>query len=163
MRLDEFIEGFERDEGAEKRRLAREKSYAITDHLEDVERQFEDALQGDALFGSTAPEIFVGRSGYPNVSTGLLSPVDRDAAAEGFATSSDWYDAGLGIDDVLRRRTGIAWGADMDQAHETIVEVEAEGFGDGTVVRVGPGQPDGAVAQGCRCELNLLSRGAGRQ
>lgn len=61
MRLDEFIEGFERDEAAEKRRLAAEKSYAITDHLEDVERQFDEALQGDALFGSTAPEIFVGR------------------------------------------------------------------------------------------------------
>src|SRR6056297_3206106 len=107
MRLDEFIEGFERDEAAEKRRLAEEKSYAITDHLEDVERQFDEALQGDALFGSTAPEIFVGRSGYPNVSTGLLSPVDRDAAAEGFATSSEWYDAGLGIEDVLQRRTGM--------------------------------------------------------
>jgi len=107
MRLDEFIEGFERDAAAEKRRLAEEKSYAITDHLEDVEQQFDEALQGDALFGSTAPEIFVGRSGYPNVSTGLLSPVDRDAAAEGFATSSDWYSQGLGIEDVLQRRTGM--------------------------------------------------------
>jgi len=107
MRLDEFIEGFERDEAAEKRRLAAEKSYAITDHLEAVERQFEEAVQGDALFGSTAPEIFVGRSGYPNVSTGLLSPVDRDAAAEGFATSGEWYSEGLGIEDVLQRRTGM--------------------------------------------------------
>jgi len=107
MRLDEFIEGLERDEAAEKRRLADEKSYAITDHLEDVERQFDEALQGDALFGSTAPEIFVGRSGYPNVSTGLLSPVDRDAAAAGYATSSNWYSEGLGIEDVLRRRTGM--------------------------------------------------------
>ena len=107
MRLDEFIEGFERDDAAEKRRLAAEKSYAITDHLEDVERQFDEALSGDALFGSTAPEIFVGRSGYPNVSTGLLSPVDRDAAAAGYATSSDWYSEGLGIEDVLQRRTGM--------------------------------------------------------
>ena len=107
MRLDEFIEGFERDEAAQKRRLAEAKSYAITDHLEDVERQFDEALQGDALFGSTAPEIFVGRSGYPNVSTGLLSPVDRDATAAGYATSGDWYSEGLGIEDVLQRRTGM--------------------------------------------------------
>jgi len=107
MRLDEFIEGFERDEAAQKRRLAEAKSYAITDHLKDVERQFDEALQGDALFGSTAPEIFVGRSGYPNVSTGLLSPVDRDAAPAGYATSSDWYSEGLGIEDVLQRRTGM--------------------------------------------------------
>ena len=117
MQLDEFIEGFERDEAAEKRRLAAEKSYAITDHLEDVERQFEEAVQGDALFGSTAPEIFVGRTGYPNVSTGLLSPVDRDATAAGFATSSDWYDDGLGIEDVLQRRTGL-----LNSTHQTAVD-----------------------------------------
>jgi hypothetical protein len=107
MQLDEFIEGFEEDEAAQRRRLAAEKSYAITDHLEDVEQQFEAAVQGDSLFGSTAPEIFVGRSGYPNVSTGLLSPVDTDAAAAGFATSGDWYQEGLGIEDVLQRRTGM--------------------------------------------------------
>jgi hypothetical protein len=107
MRLDEFIDEFERDQAAERRRLAAEKSYAITDHLEDVERQVEQAVQDDTLVGSTAPEIFVGRSGYPNVSTGLLSPVERDAAAEGFATSSDWYESGLGIEDVLQRRTGL--------------------------------------------------------
>ena len=107
MRLAEFIEGFERDTDAERRRLARERSYAITDHLETVERQFEQALQDDALFGSTAPEIFVGRSNYPTVSTGLLSPVDREADAAGFATSGDWYRRGFDIDDVLQRRTGL--------------------------------------------------------
>ena len=107
MRLDEFIEGFERDEAAERRRLAREKSYEITDHLDDVERQFEQVVQGDSLFGSTAPEIFVGRSNYPDVSTGVLSPMDHDADASAYATSGDWYQQGLGIDDVLQRRTGL--------------------------------------------------------
>ncbi|WP_136689376.1 DNA repair protein NreA [Halorhabdus amylolytica] len=107
MRLDEYIEGFERDEAAEKRRLAEEKSYAITDHLEDVERQLEDTLSGDALFGSTAPEIFVGRSGYPNVSSGVLSPVTDDHDPTEFATSGEWYANGLGIEDVLQRRTGL--------------------------------------------------------
>jgi len=107
MRLDEFIEGFERDEAAARRRLAREKSYAITDHLEDVEQQFEQVVQGDSLFGSTAPEIFVGRTNYPQVSTGLLSPVDRAADPETFATSGEWYRQGLDIDDVLQRRTGL--------------------------------------------------------
>ncbi|MDG5775870.1 DNA repair protein NreA [Haloarculaceae archaeon H-GB11] len=107
MRLDEFIEDFERDEAAERRRLAKEKSYAITDHLEDVQRQLDETLQGDALFGSTAPEIFVGRTNYPRVSTGLLSPVDHEADATEFATSGAWYQQGLGIDDVLQRRTGL--------------------------------------------------------
>jgi hypothetical protein len=107
MRLDEFIEGFDRDEAAERRRLAEEKSYEITNYLEDVERQFEESVQGDALFGSTAPEIFVGRTGYPNVSTGVLSPMASDADAGTFATSGDWYQQGFGIDDVLQRRTGM--------------------------------------------------------
>ncbi|WP_135667541.1 DNA repair protein NreA [Halorhabdus rudnickae] len=107
MRLDDYIEGFERDEAAEKRRLAKEKSYAITDHLEDVERQLEETLSGDALFGSTAPEIFVGRSGYPQVNSGVLSPVTDDHDPTDFATSGDWYANGLGIEDVLQRRTGL--------------------------------------------------------
>jgi len=119
MRLDEFIEGFDRDEAAKRRRLAREKSYEITDHLDDVERQFEQVIQGDALFGSTAPEIFVGRSNYPDVSTGLLSPMDHDADATGFATSGEWYQQGLGIDDVIQRRTGL-----LNSTRATTVNVE---------------------------------------
>ena len=107
MRLDEFIEGFERDAAAERRRLAREKSYAITDHLEDVKEQFERVVQGDSLFGSTAPEIFVGRSNYPEVSTGVLSPMDRAADPAEFATSGEWYRRGFDIDDVLQYRTGL--------------------------------------------------------
>ncbi|WP_336326126.1 DNA repair protein NreA [Halovenus sp. HT40] len=119
MRLDEFIEDFERDEAAERRRLAREKSYEITDHLDDVEQQFERVVQGDSLFGSTAPEIFVGRSNYPNISTGVLSPMDREADAAQFATSGEWYQQGLGVDDVLQRRTGL-----LNSTHSTRVNVE---------------------------------------
>jgi hypothetical protein len=107
MRLDEFVSGFERDEAAERRRLAEEKSYEITNYLDDVEQQFKETVQGDSLFGSTAPEIFVGRSGYPNISTGVLSPMAPDADAADFATSGEWYQRGLGIDDVLQRRTGL--------------------------------------------------------
>ena len=119
MRLEEFIDGFERDESARRRQLAREKSYAITDHLEEAERQFEQVMQGDSLFGSTAPEIFVGRSNYPEVSTGLLSPMDRAADAAEFATSGDWYRRGFGIDDVLQRRTGL-----LNSTRSTQVDVE---------------------------------------
>jgi hypothetical protein len=119
MRLEEFIDGFERDESARRRQLAREKSYAITDHLEEVERQFERVMQGDSLFGSSAPEIFVGRSNYPEVSTGLLSPMDRAADAAEFATSGEWYRRGFDIDDVLQRRTGL-----LNSTRSTRVDVE---------------------------------------
>ncbi|MFB6151010.1 MAG: DNA repair protein NreA [Haloarculaceae archaeon] len=107
MRLDEFISDFERDEAAERRRLAAEKSYAVTDYLEDVKAQFDDRLQGDSLFGSTSPDVFVGRSSYPEVPTGILSPVGNEESAADFATSGDWYAKGLGVGDVLQRRTGL--------------------------------------------------------
>ncbi len=107
MRLDEFLEDFERDEAAERRRLAKEKSYGITEYLEDVEARISSTIGGDQRFGSTAPEIFVGRYGYPEVSTGILSPVGREEHAEAFRTSSAWYDAGLGLEDVVERRTSL--------------------------------------------------------
>ncbi len=107
MNLEEFIDDFERDEEAQRRRLAAEKSYAITEHLEDVEDRLEATLQGDSLFGSTAPDIFVGRSGYPSVSAGVLSPVDPDTDASRYVTSSDWYERGLSIDSVFQARSGL--------------------------------------------------------
>jgi len=108
MRLDEFIEDFQRDEAADLRRLAEEKSYAITEYLDDVEQELDETVQGDSLFGSTAPSIFVGRSNYPNVSTGVLSPVGGpDTDPTDFVTSGDWYQRGYSIDDVFQRRTGL--------------------------------------------------------
>ncbi|MFC6764930.1 DNA repair protein NreA [Natrinema soli] len=107
MRLDDYIEDLEPDAEAERRRLAREKSYAITDHLEDFERKFDDALSGDTLVGSTSPSIFVGRSNYPDIPVGLLSPVGDEDAAEEYVTDGDWYQQGYAIDDVLQRRTGL--------------------------------------------------------
>jgi len=108
MRLDEFIDDFQRDEAADLRRLAEEKSYAITEYLDNVERELDETVQGDSLFGSTAPSIFVGRSNYPNVSTGVLSPVGGpDTDPTDFVTSGEWYQQGYSIDDVFQRRTGL--------------------------------------------------------
>ena len=108
MRLDEFIDDFQRDEAADLRRLAEEKSYAITEYLDDVEQELDETVQGDSLFGSTAPSIFVGRSNYPNVSTGVLSPVGGpDTDPTDFVTSGEWYQQGYSIDDVFQRRTGL--------------------------------------------------------
>jgi len=107
MRLDEYIEELEPDEEAERRRLAKEKSYAITDHVERFEREFQRSLSGDSLVGSTAPTIFVGRSSYPDVPVGLLSPVGDESRAEEYVTSGAWYGEGYDIADVLERRTGL--------------------------------------------------------
>ncbi|MFP8891764.1 DNA repair protein NreA [Natrialbaceae archaeon A-CW2] len=107
MRLGDYIEELEPDEEAERRRLAKEKSYAITDHLERFERNFEQALSGDTLVGSSAPSIFVGRSNYPDIPVGVLSPVGDEAQAEEYVTDGKWYQQGYAIDDVLQRRTGL--------------------------------------------------------
>jgi hypothetical protein len=107
MRLDEFIDGYERDKAADLRKLAEEKSYAITEYIEDVEASVAESVQGDSLFGSTAPSIFVGRSGYPEVATGLLSPVAGKLDPTEYITSSDWYTKEIDIDAVFQRRTGL--------------------------------------------------------
>ncbi|WP_148413010.1 DNA repair protein NreA [Haloferax sp. KTX1] len=106
MRLDEYMD-IERDERAERRRLAEEKSYGILDHLETFQDRFEETVQGDSLYGGVSPSIFVGRSNYPNVSTGILSPVGHDEDAASFETSAAWYDEGVSIDDVFQRRTSL--------------------------------------------------------
>ena len=107
MRLDEYIEGLEPDEAVERRRLAEEKSYEILDYLEGFEDRFESVKQGDSLFGSTSPSIFVGRANYPEVQTGILSPVGEEERAAEFKTSGEWYRRGLDIEHVLQYRTGL--------------------------------------------------------
>jgi hypothetical protein len=106
MRLDEYVD-LERDEAAERRRLAEQKDYGILEHLETFQDRFEERLAGDSLVGSVSPSVFVGRSNYPTVSTGILSPVGREEAAADFETSARWYEEGVGIGDVLERRTGL--------------------------------------------------------
>lgn len=106
MRLDEYLE-FEENERAERRRLAREKDYGIIEHLDSFERRFDAEVSDDAVVGSVSPSIFVGRSDYPNVSTGLLSPVGREERAASFRTSGAWYDEGVSIADVFERRTSL--------------------------------------------------------
>ncbi|KZN25873.1 hypothetical protein A4G99_05540 [Haladaptatus sp. R4] len=107
MRLDEYIDDLRPDEEERRRRLAEEKSYEILDYVDDFEERFSEVAQGDSLFGSTSPSVFVGRSSYPNVSTGILSPVGAEENASEFATSGDWYQRGLDIDNVLQYRTGL--------------------------------------------------------
>ena len=131
MRLDEFIE-FEANERAERRRLAAEKDYGILDHLDSFERRFDEHVSDDAVVGSVSPSIFVGRADYPNVSTGLLSPVGREERAAAFETSAAWYDEGVSISDVFDRRTSLlnsTRGVDVADAGATADVTSAGGGG----------------------------------
>ena len=106
MRLDDYLD-YEQDQRAEQQRLAEEKDYAILDHLEDFEHRFEEHVSDDAIVGSVSPSIFVGSGGYPELSTGLLSPVGREENANRFETSGEWYHEGVSIADVFERRTSL--------------------------------------------------------
>jgi hypothetical protein len=107
MRLDEYVDGLDREESVELRKLAEEKSYAITDHLDDARTRFDETLSGDTMVGSTAPSVFVGRSSYPSVSAGLLAPVGDESDAESYVTTGEWYRQGYSIEDVFQKRTGL--------------------------------------------------------
>ncbi|MFP4633005.1 MAG: hypothetical protein ACLFMT_06195, partial [Halobacteriales archaeon] len=106
MNLEEYVRELEPSEERRKRELARKKSYEIVDHLEEVEDRFTEVVQGDSLYGQAAPSVFVGRTGYPRVNTGVLQPVASQVDPADHATSSDWYGR-LDIDDVLGRRTSL--------------------------------------------------------
>jgi hypothetical protein len=107
MRLDDYLEDVRPDESAERRRLAEEKSYEILEYVEGVADRFKTATRDGTVVGSTSPSIFVGRSNYPSVSTGILAPVGEEDRAAEFETSGEWYDRGLGIEHVLQYRTGL--------------------------------------------------------
>ena len=107
MRLDEYVDDLDRDESVELRKLAEEKSYAVTEYIDDARTRFDDTLSDGTLVGSTAPSVFVGRSSYPQVSAGVLAPVGDEADAADYATTGEWYRKGYDIDDVFQRRTGL--------------------------------------------------------
>lgn len=107
MRLDEYLDGLQPDEAADRRRLAEEKSYEILDHIEGVKDRFKMVTQAGTSFGSRSPSIFVGRSNYPTVNTGILAPIGEEDRAAEFRTDAAWYRRGLDIEDVLQYRTGL--------------------------------------------------------
>lgn len=107
MRLSEYLDevSAEPDEEQRRRQLAEEKSYEILDHI-DGDAQFSSVRRGN-IVDSASPSVFVGRSNYPTVSTGILSPVGAESRADEFAVDSEWYHRGLDIESVLQYRTGL--------------------------------------------------------
>jgi len=59
--------------------------------------------------GLSAPEIFVGRIGYPNVNSGILAPSENDSISN-FATAEDWSKNNFSIENVLRVRSQLIYG-----------------------------------------------------
>jgi len=45
--------------------------------------------------GSSPPEIFVGEFNYPNIYTGILSPIEHDESSFKLSSPEDWFKARL--------------------------------------------------------------------
>jgi len=59
--------------------------------------------------GKSAPELFVGRIGYPYVNSGILAPQDNDNISN-FATAEEWSSNNFSISNVLRLRGQLIYG-----------------------------------------------------
>ena len=92
------------DAAARRRRLAQERSYAITEHVDALTARVNRTIETGSYSGAVAPEIFVGSGGYPTVATGVVTPVDPELPIEAYRTDGRWYSADLDITDVFDRR-----------------------------------------------------------
>lgn len=59
--------------------------------------------------GSTPPEIFVGRVGYPYVNTGILSPEEYGDTSE-FSLPEIWYEKNFTINQIMQLRGKLIYG-----------------------------------------------------
>jgi hypothetical protein len=64
--------------------------------------------------GKSAPELFVGRIGYPYINSGILAPQDNDNISN-FATAEEWSANNFSISNVLRLRGQLIYG--KSQSH----------------------------------------------
>ncbi len=59
--------------------------------------------------GSSPPEIFVGRYGYPNINTGVLSP-QQYGSNEIFSSPEEWFKKKATIEEILSYRGKLIYG-----------------------------------------------------
>ena len=67
------------------------------------------AVSIDHFSGSSPPEIFVGRYGYPQVNTGILSPTEY-GQTEILSSPEIWHEKKLPINSVLQLRKQLIYG-----------------------------------------------------
>jgi len=63
----------------------------------------------DSLSGSSPPEVFVGRYGYPNIFAGVLAPVEY-GNTESYSSPENWFKEKLNIQDILTLRSKLVYG-----------------------------------------------------
>jgi DNA repair protein NreA len=59
--------------------------------------------------GKSAPELFVGRIGYPNINSGILTPSENDNISN-FPSAEEWANNNFSISNILRLRGQLIYG-----------------------------------------------------
>ncbi|MFH1238212.1 MAG: hypothetical protein ABIH79_03035 [archaeon] len=59
--------------------------------------------------GKSAPELFVGRIGYPYINSGILAPSENDNISN-FATAEEWSANNFSVENILRLRSQLIYG-----------------------------------------------------
>jgi len=59
--------------------------------------------------GKSAPELFVGRIGYPYLYSGILAPSENDNISN-FATAEEWSANNFSVENILRLRGQLIYG-----------------------------------------------------
>lgn len=107
MDLGEYIDEITDNKEQKRRKYAKEKSYQIMETIDisDIKKKFLDIKKYGEYRGDTN-SVFVGNNNYPNVSTGILSPID-DSSPESLNVDSSWYNQQLDINQILGRRLSL--------------------------------------------------------
>ncbi|MFA5020393.1 MAG: hypothetical protein WC533_04840 [Candidatus Pacearchaeota archaeon] len=68
----------------------------------------EEFLNKKQFKGSTPPEIFIGREGYPKVYAGILSPV-KSGDTEDFSSPEKWYEKNASMKEIINYRKQLLY------------------------------------------------------
>jgi hypothetical protein len=118
MDLSDFVDSIETEDFQKRRKLAKEKSYEVLQNIDINEygKKLGEVRQNNKFVGDS-PSVFVSRSNYPNVQSGILSPLTNKNPTE-LVTNPNWYESDLSIKDILKRRTSL-----MNSQKESDIDV----------------------------------------
>lgn len=68
--------------------------------------------------GSSPPEVFVGRIGYPKINTGILSPQEHGDTEE-MSLPELWYEKNMSIQEILANRSRLVYSRFKSQVKDT--------------------------------------------
>lgn len=72
-------------------------------------KEFAPKKVGLNFSGSSPPDLFVGRIGYPQVYTGILAPAQHNEESYKLSSPEEWYKANFSIEDILKSRGSLVY------------------------------------------------------